>query len=510
MEVTPTRSVSTVLLRVLIAVWLACAFGVFAFSGVMSLGAPHWIAVLLAVSVAASIAWICWKRPVIPLDEKAASPALSILFVLAAIASLVQLARLCVFIVNPAAVSYAIGPNRGVGLPPRHLCMTAYFVAAESVKTVPNIYDEYKLYSLPTQDPNAPRKARTIGPFDIDAYEYPPPFLLLPRTAAIVAPQFLNFRMLWFALYGSVLLIGLLAVARMFDPITGTRVLLLTPFVLGADVTIATLQIGNLQAAVFVLAMLAMVLFTQRHYAAGGALLAFATLSKLFPGMLIVYLAARREWRALAWTAGLCVALLGISFLDTGWATYSAFFHQLPRLLSGEAFPALRRPSAVATNLSVPGFLFKLKLFGLPNGSFEVMKIVGSIYTLFVLAATVIIAIRKPSRDEQPIIWLTILILASLRSPFLPQYGIFPVLWLLIMLAARVAPAVRTLCLVLVVWAVLNISLPVFNGPDPRLLIVMTLVLQTIIVALLTLALRRQVLPVVILQPIGSDGVTHV
>lgn len=386
---------------------------------------------------------------------------------------------------------------------------TAYFVAAQAVRTVPNIYDEYKLYSLPTQDPNAPRKARTIGPFDIDAYEYPPPFLLLPGTLAIVAPQFLNFRMLWFALYGSVVLIGLLAVSRMFDPITGTRVLLLTPLVLGADITVGTLQIGNLQAAVFVLAMLAMVLFTQRRYAAGGTLLAFATVSKLFPGMLIVYLAVKREWRALAWTVGLCAALVGISFFETGWATYSAFLHQLPRLLSGEAFPALRRPGAVATNLSVPGFLFKLKLFGMPNGSYKVMKIVGSIYTLILLGAIVVIAMRKLSRNEQPLIWLAILILASLRSPFLPQYGIFPVLWLLILLAARVAPALRTLCLVLVVWAVLNISLPV-NGPDPKLIAVMTLVSQGIIVVLLTLVLRRQREPLIVLQPAGSDGMAHV
>lgn len=268
--------------------------------------------------------------------------------------------------------------------------MTAYFVAAQSVTTVPNIYDEYKLYSLPTQDPDAPRKPHTIGPFNIDAYEYPPPFLLLPRTLAIIAPQFLNFRMLWFGLYGSVVLIGLLAVTRMFDPVIGTRAVLLLPLVLCAEVTIGTLQIGNIQAAVIAIAMLAMVLFTRGKYAAGGALLAFVTVSKLFPGRLIVYLVARREWRAVASTVGVCAAQVGISLLDTGSAPYHAFFYQLPKLLSGEAFPVFRRPGGVATNLSVPGLFFKLKLFGLSNGSFELMKIVGSIYTLIVLAVTVV------------------------------------------------------------------------------------------------------------------------
>lgn len=123
MQVVSTRFVSPLLLRGLIVVWLAGAFGVFSFAGVMSLGISRWAAVVLAVGVATCVAWICWNRPVIPLDDKAASRALIILFVLAATMSLVQLTRLCVFIVNPAAVSYAIGPTRGVGLPPRHLCI---------------------------------------------------------------------------------------------------------------------------------------------------------------------------------------------------------------------------------------------------------------------------------------------------------------------------------------------------------------------------------------------------
>jgi alpha-1,2-mannosyltransferase len=503
MQAISVRFVSSGRLCGLLAVWLAAAFGVFAFAGIMGLGASRGIALLLSIGVAGGVAWLSWSRPIVSLEKKAVFPALDIVFVLSAILSLVQLVRLCVFIVNPAAVGYALGPHRGVGLPTSHVCMTAYFVAADSVARVPNIYDEYKLYSLPTQDPQAPRKARTIGPFDIDAYEYPPPFLLLPRALAIVAPQFLSFRMLWFALYGSVVLIGLLGVPRMFDSVTRTRVLLLSPLLLGAEVTIGTLQIGNLQAAVIALAMLAMVLFTRGRYLAGGALLGFATVSKLFPGMLIVYLAARRDWRAVAWTVGMCAALVGISVVDTGSAPYSAFVHQLPRLLSGEAFPVFRRPGGVATNLSVPGLLFKLKLFGLPNGSFEIMKIVGLIYTLIVFATTLILGVRRLTRNEQPLIWLMVLILASLRSPFLPSYGLFPVLWLLILLAATIIPSVRALCLALVAWVTLNIAVPV-NGPDPRLIAAMALVSQAIIVVLLVLVLRQRQGSSVAMQPVDS------
>jgi hypothetical protein len=220
--------------------------------------------------------------------------------------------------------------------------------------------------------------------------------------------------------------------------------------------------------------------------------------------MLIVYLAVRREWRAVAWTTAFCAVLVGISLLDTGRVPYVAFLDHLPRLLSGESFAAFRNPGAIAKNLSVPGFLFKLKLFGLPTGSFALMKIVGTIYTAIVLAATAVIGMRRPTRNEQPLIWLAVLILASLRSPFLPQYELFAVIWLLTLLVAPVMPSVRTLYLVLVAWAVLNIAMPV-NGPAPRLNAAMVLVSQAIIVVLLALALRRhrQESPVLI-QPAVS------
>jgi len=409
---------------------------------------------------------------------------------LATLAALILLTRLCVFIVNPAAVGWAISPSRGLGLQFTHSCLSAYYVAARAVPTVPNVY-EYELYSFPAESPTAIRKPRRIEMFNIDVYEYPPPFLLLPRTLAVLAPDFLRFRMVWFALNGAVVLIGLLIVAQMFGPVIGTRAFLLSPLVLASDITIGTLQVGNLQAIVFPLAMIAMVLFAQRRYLVGGTLLAFMTVSKLFPGLLIVYLLVRRQWRALAWTVGLIAALIAISLLDTGWRPYQAFLDHLPRLLSGESFPAFRNPGAVAHNYSVPGMVFKLQLFGLANAPFGAMRIVGWIYTLLVLAITIIVARRTRTSEQEPLIWLTILILASLRSPFLPTYAVPPVLWLLTLLAATVAPTVRTLCGVAAAWLILNITSPI-QGPDPRLSAAIILLPQTVIVILIVLALRNQ------------------
>src|SRR6185437_11273864 len=104
-----TRFVSFNFLRGLIAMWLAGAFGIFAFAATMGLRASSWVALLVGVGVAVIVLWASWNRSIVPLDKNAATSSLKILFVLGAILSLIQLARLCVFIVNPAAVGYALG-----------------------------------------------------------------------------------------------------------------------------------------------------------------------------------------------------------------------------------------------------------------------------------------------------------------------------------------------------------------------------------------------------------------
>jgi alpha-1,2-mannosyltransferase len=92
------------------------------------------------------------------------------------------------------------------------------------------------------------------------------------------------------------------------------------------------------------------------------------------------------------------------------------------------------------------------------------------------------------TREQEPLAWLTILILASLRSPFLPLYAIIPVLWLLTLLAAMVTPTLKTLFGVLLAWVMLNVMAPM--SVDPRLVAAIILLPQMVIVILIVLALR--------------------
>jgi hypothetical protein len=241
--------------------------------------------------------------------------------------------------------------------------------------------------------------------------------------------------------------------------------------------------------------MIAMVLFERRRWALGGALLAYATVSKLFPGMLILYLLVQRQWRAVVWTAAFGAVLTLLSLMVLGMPGYAAFLEHLPGLLGGEAFPAFRNPAALAINYSVPGLVFKLKLFGVPGMGFGASKVVGWLYTVVAVAVTFLLG-KQSSRDEnKPLVWLAILVVATLRSPFLPHaYAGFPPLWLATLLAAQAKPSTRALGLVLGAFAVLNVYWPIDWPMDPRLLATITLLPQAATMGIAFWVVRRELL----------------
>jgi alpha-1,2-mannosyltransferase len=442
---------------------------------------------IVGVLAAAVVAVALWRRPPVPYAGEVPR-ALALVSGAVTLVALVEIARLTVFMVSPAQVGYSQFPFSKFEV--QHACVTAYFMAGQVISATPNVYDD-DLYSLPG-DPAMPRRPRMLGPFRIDNYEYPPPFLLLPRALGLLAPDFPRFRLAWFGLNLGVAFLATLLMARALGPEAGTRALLLAPFLWAAIPILNGLQKGNVQVLVIAISMIAMALLERRRDAAGGLLLAYATLSKLYPGMLLVYLLVRRQWRALAWTAAWSAVLLLVSVVDTGLAPYKAFLDHLPGLLGGEAFAAFRSPGATAINVSVPGIVFKLKLFGIAGGSFGAAKIVGWIYTLAVVAAVVFVARRGVRASDAPGVWLAILILATLRSPFLPQgYGSFTAVWLLTLLAATRLPTAKVVVPSLLAWLALNLFVPQDLGVQPAPLALIVVVPQLAVALVAVAALRR-------------------
>lgn len=468
------------MMRLAAAFSLAIAIGIIALTATVGATGSVAVGVLAGVLAAGGSGVLLWRRPVVALDPATASRGLKVVSLLAAVLALVQLVRLAVFIVDPSRTEESTVPwSRWEVL---HSCVTAYYVAGKAVPDVPNVYDN-ALYSMPG-DPSAPRKPRLLDGFRVDVYEYPPPFLLLPRALFLVAPDFLRFRMIWFALNAAVVLAVMLAVARRFGPAAGTRALLLSPLVWASLPLVNAFQKENVQMMIVALSVLAMLLFEKRRWAWGGFVLAFAIASKLYPGMLVIYLLVRRRWRAVAWTAVFGAAIVLVSLLDTGWTPYAAFLGHFPALLSGEAFPAFRNPMAIAINFSLPGLAFKLKLFGVPGTGFAAAKVLGWASTLAALAL-IVRAARGPEERDDPRIWLAIVLLATLCSPFLPQsYACFPPLWLLTLLAAPASFGARALAGTLLGWVVLSVLVPVDVPFDPRLVALLVLPPQALSVGL--------------------------
>lgn len=482
------RDASGRLLRTLVAGSLGVACGLFAAAIGMGVTGSPLAACAFAALVAVLVTWTWRTRPLFPIDATACSRGLKLVAAVATIAALVQLGRLTVFMVDASKPGYSSMPASDWEV--HHSCLSAYFVAAKASDRVPNVYAD-SLYTRADDDPTKIRKALMLGPFRIDVYEYPPPFLLLPRALLHAFPDFLRFRAMWFGLNSAVILLAMLFLARALGPAAGTRALLLSPLVWVALPTMSTLQKGNVQGLIIALAVLAMALFQRRRWAAGGLLLAYATVSKLFPGLLILYLLMRRQWSAVIWTALFSVALVVLTLIDTGWGSYTAFLHHMPGLLSGEAFPAFRNPMAAAINFSVPGLVFKLKLFGVPGMNFAAMKLVGWLYTLVAAGVIVAIARRPVAEHRKPLVWLAILVLATLRSPFLPQaYAAFPPLVLLMLMGGLAAPTPKTLSAVILSWLALNFFWPQDQAMDPRLLAMLAGIPQLATIAIALVALR--------------------
>lgn len=423
-------------------------------------------------------------------DEGAAGRGLLVLSGVATVLAVVQLTRLTVFTLAPTRDDFAAVPWSGFSR--EHYCGTAYFVAGGVAGESTNIYDN-GLYDRPDSVATEQRKPRTIEGFRVDVYEYPPPFLLLPRLVMKVAPDFLRFRMAWFGLSAAVLLMAMLITATALSRAQATRAVLLMPLVWAGMPTIAGLQMGNFQVMTIAISMAGMALFARRHDAAGGALLGFAVASKLFPGLLVLYLAVRRAWRAVVATclAGLLLALLAL--WDMGLAPFTAFVHHLPRLLSGEAFAAFRNPAAVATNVSIPGLVFKLRFFGVPDAGFAGAKLVGWLYTVIAVTATVLLARRGRSG---PIAWMAVLVLATLRSPFLPvNYGVIAPLWLLTLLGAESAVRGRALMWLGLAWLAFEVGWPVDWPLDPRLVTAINFAPMGAMLTVVVVAVRREIGP---------------
>jgi len=287
------------------------------------------------------------------------------------------------------------------------------------------------------------------------------------------AGDFSHTRSLWFALQAILLIGTVLAVGVWIGDAEGGRVLLAAPLMLVTPHFLTALQVGNFQSTAVCLSLLALILATGRRPGSAGALLGFAVVSKIFPGALVVHLAAGRRWRAVAWCAAFAILFPLAALAIYGWRPYSDFLHQeLGRIASGAAFPQTERPSIIPLNLGIYGAAVKLRVLGAswltpPRG-----RAIASVYgfLILVLAAwtgwrTRLDAAPPADRTGLAQLWLALLALASFRSPFVGSgYGLLATVWLVTLLAAE---ATRPAALLFWIAVLAAAAVQFWTGPSP-------------------------------------------
>ena len=412
-----------------VALAASLAAGMVLYVGLRGLGAAWWLGAAIAAGLGVVGCRSLARRLPSDLDGLARTKrAWCIAWLVVAILALVQTARMSAFMIDPAtqqAQSLFPSDSWYIG----HSCLTAYAEAARlATEGAPNIYVG-ELYL-----------DRKIDGFNVDAYHYPPSFLLLPLALrAIAGSVYTNERMCWFAISALALLLALGAAAAALDPPSRRRAIAAAPAIWISVPVQLGFQMSNVQLLVIAITGLAWVAF-RRWRPLGAALLALAAVAKIFPGVLVLDLLLRRRWRDAATTAGFGLAFCGASYAIVGAAPFRAFFRfELPHLSTGEAFarPFLRA-FAVGQNMSPFGIALKLEKLGVPGATLAAGRVLGTIFGLALIALAVWAsrrtADRPPTRENatnEIAVWLALLSLGTLASPFAPaNYVLASLVWL--------------------------------------------------------------------------------
>ena len=429
---------------------LAVGAGGLGLSVVPALGAGAGLAALIATATSRVIA-ARLNAPIPPMIIAA--------LVLAAAVAILRFGALSIFMADVGRPQFSVEPADDFRRP--HSCVSAY---AESARFLAE--GGHNIYERDLYRPG--NVARQLGPLRVDPFHYPPPFLLVPQAVRIVAPDFWEFRRIWFALQALTLAGAVIGVAAWIGGLAGAVALLGGVLLMAFPQAAHTFQQGNFQATAVPLAAIAFVLLTAGLHRTGGAVLAYAALAKIFPGLLVVPLLAARQWRSAAWVAGCGAAALVLTILVQGDRPMRDFVStSLPEISSGAAFPQAEMRQFSRINWSAYGQTVRVRHLGAdwltqPRG-----LAVAQVYGLLVVALAVWAGWKRrfdPAVASERILVvqlaLALLSLASFRSPFVGAgYGVLTTLWLLGLVAAGASTLGRSVAWLAALCALASASL---------------------------------------------------
>lgn len=206
-------------------------------------------------------------------------------------------------------------------------------------------------------------------------------------------------------------------------------------------------SLGQVDATIFLLLSIAFWGYTRDKPALTGGAIACAVAIKIIPGVLLLYLLWRREYRSVLWACGVGAALMLASVAYVGIDVYRAFFE--------DTFPALMKGSTQYSNISFGAMVARLNapdsfgglpaVFSLdepPTGTkARLMSMALTFVTLAVAAVVLGIKRRSPEekRREVPVFEFYFVISVALLISSVTWE--FYVIWLMpVFLAAFLAP----------------------------------------------------------------------
>ena len=117
-------------------------------------------------------------------------------------------------------------------------------------------------------------------------------------------------------------------------------------------------------------------------------------------------------------------------------------------------------------------------------------------------------ALYARDRDKDPLLWIAILLLATLRSPFLPFYAVFPPLWLATLIVTVAWRRTNVLWSTIAMAIVLSFTFGTPNAVPPQVNAIATLAhtIAALVLAVMAARLAGEPAPVAMAAPAPSVG----
>lgn len=429
------------------------------------------------------------------LDKKSTTNKWKIVFCITSMLSIIWLIGTATFLFDVRETRFvAKGNDFGI----THSCLTGYAVATHlAIKKTGNIYSTS--HYTHTSSTLTPIHESVNGTFMIDEYHYPPPFLILPYGLLIIFKEFFSLRQAWFILITIFFIGALIIVSFWCGAFRSQNRLLIFPILLCAPTVHIALQIGNIHILIIAISMLAMIAFEKNHSIVGGALLSFAIVTKIWPVILFGHLVLQRRWKPVFWCAIVGTVYILVGLILFGPEPYWDFItYQLPRISSGESFNfMIWNPQTIIHNMSIFGIPHKLHALNLLSAKPKLISpVLAWCFTIFICLIIITTSFRHANKNNNDRLvkvqlWLALLTLVQLRSPFLPwHYGVISTLWLLMLLATTARG--WKLVAIFAAWLCLSVNIPMsFLSENNSLNLGYTLFTSLFIYGAVMISIRR-------------------